>query len=378
MSTPSGTPSRGEICKGIVLCPKCQPTERDVFDIKAMDGLRRTASGRDLACLCKSQLTPGASRPASASEATRLSRAASQTSVGTAGYERSVGIAADLGDVEMLGGDGAESGAAGGGTGSRAVSETRKRKKTSPALDMRCEQRSEAAQEMWKAVAGLRTWEENTRLNIEKKKRVDLVAFGELSQVIERACMRMEAREAYLMGRLAERTEMKDAVAEEVQRVMERFEANFEERHTTGIRQPTFAEIAKPRVAFPNLNVRARPRENVVVVYPPGGPKEGPRDASVETKSRLVQLIKPKEDNLQVRSMRMVGRGGVLVEAASGGDAGRLIENRALRESGFTVERPKTVFPKIMIFLRKRPRTASWLRIQVGDLKWTPSRGVSR
>lgn len=48
--------------------------------------------------------------------------------------------------------------------------------------------------------------------------------------------------------------------------------------------------------------------------------------------------------------MRMVGRGGVLVEAASRGDAGRLIENRALRESGFTVERPKTVFPKIMIY----------------------------
>lgn len=350
MSTPLGTPTRGEICKGIVLCPKCQPTERDVFDIKAMDGLRRTASGRDLACLCKSQLTPGAPRSATASEATRLSRAASQTSVGTAGDERSVGIAADLGDVEMLGGDGVESGAAGGVTGSCSASEMRKRKKTSPALDMRCEQRSEAAQEMWKAVAGLRTWEENTRSNIEKKKRVDLVAFGELSQVIERACMRMEAREAYLMGRLAERTEMKDAVVEEVQRVMERFEAGFEERLSTGIRQPTFAEIAKPRVAFPNLNVRARPRENVVVVYPPGGPKEGPRDASVETKSRLVQLIKPKEDNLQVRSMRMVGRGGVLVEAASGGDAGRLIENRALRESGFTVERPKTVLPKIMIY----------------------------
>lgn len=46
----------------------------------------------------------------------------------------------------------------------------------------------------------------------------------------------------------------------------------------------------------------------------------------------------------------MVGRGGVLVEAASGEDAGRLMENQALRESGFTVERPKTVLPKIMIY----------------------------
>lgn len=86
------------------------------------------------------------------------------------------------------------------------------------------------------------------------------------------------------------------------------------------------------------------------MVYPPGGPKEGPRDTSVETKSRLVQLIKPKEDNLQVRSLRMVSRGGVLVEAATGGDAGRLMENQALKKSGFTVERPKTVLPKVMIY----------------------------
>lgn len=276
MSTPLGTPIRGGICLGIVLCPKCQPTERDVFDIKAMDGLRRTASGRDLACLCKSQLTPGASRTAPTSEATRLTRATSQISVNSAADERSGGVASNLGDVEMLGGDGAESGAVDGGTGSGAASDTRKRKKTSPALDIRGELRSDAAQEMWKAVSGLRTWEENARINIEKKKRIDLAAFVELSHVVERACMRMEAREAYLMGRLAERTEIKDAVAEEVQRVMERIEANIEERHPTEMRQPTFTEIAKPRVAFPNLNVRARPRENVVVVYPPGGPKEGP------------------------------------------------------------------------------------------------------
>lgn len=98
------------------------------------------------------------------------------------------------------------------------------------------------------------------------------------------------------------------------------------------------------------MNVRARPRENVVVVYPPGGPKEGPRDTTVETRSRLVQLIKSKEDNLQVRSLRMVSRGGTLDEAASGIDAGRLMENQALRESGFTVERPKTVRPKVMIY----------------------------
>lgn len=46
----------------------------------------------------------------------------------------------------------------------------------------------------------------------------------------------------------------------------------------------------------------------------------------------------------------MVSRGGVLVEAASGGAAGRIMENQALKESGYTVERPKVVLPKVMIY----------------------------
>lgn len=133
MSAPSGTPVRGGTCQGIVLCPKCQPTEQDVYDIRAMDGLRRTASGRDLACLCKSQLTPGATRTAPASDATGLMRAASQTSVGTAVKERSGAGASDLGDVEMLGCDGSDSGAVDVGIRSGMATETRERKKTSPA-----------------------------------------------------------------------------------------------------------------------------------------------------------------------------------------------------------------------------------------------------
>lgn len=162
----------------------------------------------------------------------------------------------------------------------------------------------------------LRRWEETARSNIEKKKKIDLGAYAELSGAIEKASTRMEAREAFLVVRLAERSEIRDVVAEEVQRAMLRIETTIEERRPRKGRQPTFAEVAKPKVVFPNPNVQTRSRENVVVVYPPGGPKEGPRVASVETKNRLIQLIKPREDNLQVRSIRMVSRGGVLVEAA--------------------------------------------------------------
>lgn len=66
-------------------------------------------------------------------------------------------------------------------------------------------------------------------------------------------------------------------MAEEVQRAMLRIETTIEERRPREARQPTFAELAKPKVVFPNLNVQTRSRENVVLVYPPRGPKEGPR-----------------------------------------------------------------------------------------------------
>lgn len=112
--------------------------------------------------------------------------------------------------------------------------------------------------------------------------------------------------------------------------------------------RPSVAEVVKPKVSFPNLRAQPRSRENIVVAYPPIGPKDGPRDASVETKKRLVELMKPKDDHLLVRNMRPINKGGVLVEAASGQAAGMFFENQALKDSGFMVSRPKVVLPKVM------------------------------
>lgn len=85
-----------------------------------------------------------------------------------------------------------------------------------------------------------------------------------------------------------------------------------------------------------------------MAAYPPIGPKDGPRDASVETKKRLDELMKLKDDLLLVRNMRPISKGGVLVEAASGVAAGMFFENQALKDSGFMVSRPKVVSPKVM------------------------------
>lgn len=145
----------------------------------------------------------------------------------------------------------------------------------------------------------------------------------------------MEAREAYLVGRLSERAETKNIVADEMGRAMERLESMFERGSFVEEQRSTFAEVAKHKVAFPNIRAQPRSRQNVLVVYPPGGPKEGPRDASVETKKRIVELIKPREDHLQVRNIRPVSKGGVLVEAASSQAAGKIFDNQALKDSGF-------------------------------------------
>lgn len=88
---------------------------------------------------------------------------------------------------------------------------------------------------------------------------------------------------------------MRNIVADKVGSTMERLEGMFERERFVEEQRATFSEVAKPKVAFPNIRAQPRSRQNVLVVYPPGGPKEGPRDASVEMKKRIVELIKPRE-----------------------------------------------------------------------------------
>lgn len=57
-------PPRGGERRAMV-CPICEPTDEDVSDLKQMVKLRKTASGRDLNCLCKSKVTPLGSKSVS-------------------------------------------------------------------------------------------------------------------------------------------------------------------------------------------------------------------------------------------------------------------------------------------------------------------------
>lgn len=116
------------------------------------------------------------------------------------------------------------------GFGREWIGESRKRKKTSPALDRAPDPTVGAMASMWEVVTGLRLWGETARHNVDKKKKIDLGSFNDLATSLATACAKMEAREAFLMERLSERAEVREAVVEEVEKAMKKMERFFKEK----------------------------------------------------------------------------------------------------------------------------------------------------
>lgn len=261
---PPLTPKRGAEGVGPMVCPICEPTEHDVIDLIGMGKLRKTTSGRDIACLCKSKVTPLGAKSVSFLDLANLHRATSQPDLPPPPAEENIYSTAEGNSDDDMGEDTEEGTYANLTPPSLMQEESRKRKKVSPALDLAPDPNVGAMASMWNVVSGLRLWGETARVNVEKKKKIDLGCFHELASSLTTACAKMEAREAFLMGRLSERAEVREAVVEEVEKAMRKMERLFKEKRDVDQR-PTFAEVAKPKVAFPHLRVQTRSRENVVV-----------------------------------------------------------------------------------------------------------------
>lgn len=60
-----------------------------------------------------------------------------------------------------------------------------------------------------------------------------------------------------------QRAEIKNVVADEMGRAMERLEGMFERGRFVEEQRSTFAEGAKPKVAFPNIRTQPRSRQNM-------------------------------------------------------------------------------------------------------------------
>lgn len=148
-----------------MVCPICEPTDEDVSDLTQMGKLRKTTPGRDLACLCKSKVTPLGSKSVSFQNILELPKHTSQsTLLGLTGCSNSEnvyntvegnsgdeGMDDDLGEPDYM-----NVTPGGSASGSGAFEDSRKRKKTSPVLDTAPDPNMVAMAAVWNVAAGLR------------------------------------------------------------------------------------------------------------------------------------------------------------------------------------------------------------------------------
>lgn len=212
---PPLTPKRGVMGVGPMVCPICEPTEHDVIDLIGMGKLRKTTSGRDLACLCKSKVTPLGSKSVSFIDLAGLQRTTSRPELTTPSVEENIYSTAE--DTSMRPSnemdDETEEAAymnltlASSMQGLGLLEESRKRKKTSLTLDLAPDPNVGVMASMWDVAAGFRLWGETARHNLDKKKKIDLGSYNDFAASLATACAEMEPRETFLMGRLSERAE---------------------------------------------------------------------------------------------------------------------------------------------------------------------------
>lgn len=108
----------------------------------------------------------------------------------------------------------------------------------------------------------------------------------------------------------------------------------------------TFTDVAgAPRPKVGKKKIRVHPVENTVFVYPTDDKEED----SEETKSAIKKLIAPKEDGWQVKAMRKVRRGGVVIEAGTAKTIQKIKEAVKTQANIRCVE-PLRSNPKIQIF----------------------------
>ncbi|CAL7932780.1 unnamed protein product, partial [Xylocopa violacea] len=93
-------------------------------------------------------------------------------------------------------------------------------------------------------------------------------------------------------------------------------------------------------------NLRQNP-PNVVLIRPKDTAKY---TNSEETKRALIDLVSPKEDNLQVKNVRRIQGSAIIVETAKSSNVQSLIANEKLKTAGLVVDVPAKKSPRIIIY----------------------------
>ena len=111
-------------------------------------------------------------------------------------------------------------------------------------------------------------------------------------------------------------------------------------------KQKTFADVVgAPRPKIGKKEVVPKPMDQTVLVYP----VDEKKDDSDETKKVLKDILKPKEEGWQIRSMRKVRKGGVAVETGSAKTVQRIKEVARTQPTIKCVE-PSRRRPMVQIF----------------------------
>lgn len=171
------------------------------------------------------------------------------------------------------------------------------------------------------------------------------VEFWGMVNYLKDCCEDAAKQMAFLEGRLAERTEMKDLIKNELQLLIQERPRAL----NTG-----YADAA---AHVPPVKINNSPREtltsirelNVVIFYPPEENSE-PSMSSAQTEERVKEMINPREGGFQIQRTKGVGRGGFLLQTRTREEKAGIMSDNKVLGSGLTIIEPGRTKPKVMIY----------------------------
>lgn len=113
-------------------------------------------------------------------------------------------------------------------------------------------------------------------------------------------------------------------------------------------KQISYASAAKMQTALPKVGkktIAPRDVEKVVLVYP----KDEKVQDSEATRKLVKESIKPREEGIQIRAVRRVQHGGLIIESGSRASAQK-IRDIASRTETLRTAAPKKILPKVLIY----------------------------
>lgn len=116
-------------------------------------------------------------------------------------------------------------------------------------------------------------------------------------------------------------------------------------KHFTQPRQ-SYAQKLK---VMQNINApkSIKPTRNLLTIFPENGKTDAD---SEETKKTLIASLAPAKEKLKIRSVRTIGKGGVMLETETKEDLNTLLKHKNLARAGLRAELPEKKKPLMIVF----------------------------